>query len=161
MPLYPPKLDPKEYEDILKEVGQRIPFYTPEWTNNNIQDQEQAKLKIYYANGVEFFKTRQYDLAIVEFSKALKINPRIANAYAFRGLCYIARGEYDQAISDASKAVGINPKLASAHEILALGYFGKRKFDKALEAVRKARCLGYKVNANFLRNLRKASGRKN
>lgn len=33
MPIRPPNLDDRRYEDILREARQLIPQYTPEWTN--------------------------------------------------------------------------------------------------------------------------------
>jgi tetratricopeptide (TPR) repeat protein len=35
----------------------------------------------------------KYDLAIIEFTKAIEINPRYAQAYNNRGLAYDAKGE--------------------------------------------------------------------
>jgi len=120
-----------------------------------------ATAESYYNNGVEFVKARQYDRAIVEFTKALEINPGIANAYALRSLCYGARGQSDRAIADSTKALEINPRLALAYENRAIGYFAKKRFDKAWDDVHKAQSLGYNINRKFLQNLRKASRRQN
>jgi hypothetical protein len=37
MPLELPVLDDRNYEELLSEVKQRIPAYTPEWTNYNVE----------------------------------------------------------------------------------------------------------------------------
>ena len=38
MPLSIPKLDNRQYQDLVNEALARIPVYTPEWTNFNQSD---------------------------------------------------------------------------------------------------------------------------
>ena len=38
MPLTPPNLDSRRFDDLVAEARQRIPRYTPEWTNLNASD---------------------------------------------------------------------------------------------------------------------------
>ena len=51
-------------------------------------------------SGIAYFSQGQFDQAIAEFSKALEINPRYANAYIYRGAAYDIKGQYDQAIAN-------------------------------------------------------------
>ena len=53
--------------------------------------------------------------AIAEFSKAIELNPKYAEAYNGRGTVYNQLGKYDQAIDDFDKAMEINPKYAEAY----------------------------------------------
>ncbi|MEN6321237.1 MAG: tetratricopeptide repeat protein [Syntrophaceae bacterium] len=53
--------------------------------------------------------------AIAEFSKAIELNPKYAEAYNGRGTLYNQLGKYDQAIDDFDKAMEINPKYAEAY----------------------------------------------
>lgn len=54
----------------------------------------------------------QYDQAILNFNKALEMNPKYAEAYCNRGGAYLGKGRYDMAILDFNKAIEINPNLA-------------------------------------------------
>ncbi|MEM9189366.1 MAG: hypothetical protein AAGF12_09330, partial [Myxococcota bacterium] len=38
MPLSPPRLDDRTFEELVREVRRRIPTFTPEWTNHNESD---------------------------------------------------------------------------------------------------------------------------
>lgn len=38
MPLEPPKLDDRSYEELLSEALARIPVYAPEWTDHDDDD---------------------------------------------------------------------------------------------------------------------------
>ena len=69
----------------------------------------------YYNRGVTYKSKGQYDQAISDFTKALEIIPRFAEAYNNRGNAYAMKGQYDQAISDFTKALEINPRFAGAY----------------------------------------------
>lgn len=68
----------------------------------------------HYNRGCDYYAEGQYNLAVSEFTKAIKINPRLAEACYNRGGAYAKKGEYDQAISDYTKALEINSRLAEA-----------------------------------------------
>ena len=72
------------------------------------------------------------DLAIVEFTKAIEINPRFAEAYHERGLAYDAKGEYDLAISDYNKALEINLRYERAYNHRRLAKNAQGKNDLAI-----------------------------
>jgi len=119
------------------------------------------KSKDYYNRGIARSKKGETDRAISDFTKAIKKNPRFANAYYYRGLMYLRKkGDYDQVISDYTKAIEINPRLAVAYAERALIYYVKKEYDKAWEDVHKAESLGQEVRPEFLKPLREASGRK-
>jgi tetratricopeptide (TPR) repeat protein len=75
------------------------------------------------------------------------------------GVAYKSTGQYDQAISDYTKALEINPRYALAYYNRALAYENTGQYDKAWEDVDKAQDLGFKINPQFLKALRKASRR--
>ncbi len=76
-----------------------------------------------------------------------------------RGNTHYGKGWYDQAISDFTKALEIEPEFVPVYYNRAVTYYCKREYDKAWEDVHTAQSLGYKVDAEFLKTLRKASGR--
>jgi tetratricopeptide (TPR) repeat protein len=54
------------------------------------------------------------DLAIADYSEAIKLRPDLAEAYNSRGLLLKARGEFDRAVDDFDAAVRIKPDFADA-----------------------------------------------
>lgn len=73
------------------------------------------KLATILDRGNANYKKGLYDLAISDYTKALEIDPRYADAYYNRGNAYAKKGLYDQAISEFTKALEINPRHADAY----------------------------------------------
>ena len=76
-----------------------------------------------------------------------------------RGNVYKEKGRYDQAISNYSGALKINPRYAHAYFGRGEAYYLKKEYDKSWDDINEAQNLGYQVPAEFLEELRKASGR--
>lgn len=74
----------------------------------------------------------KYDETIIEFNKAIEINPNDYNAYNKRGETCYAKGSYDQAISDCTKAIELNPKLSWAYNSRGKAYHAKGNYDDAI-----------------------------
>ncbi|MFM6519159.1 MAG: tetratricopeptide repeat protein, partial [Microcystis panniformis] len=62
-----------------------------------------------------YYNQQKYELALSDYSKAIEINPNLAQAYYNRGLLYYNQQKYDLALSDYNKAIEINPNLAQAY----------------------------------------------
>lgn len=75
---------------------------------------------------------RRYDEAIIEFKKAITINPKYANAHKGLGIAYLEKGMLDEAIVELKKAVAIDPKRADAHNNLGMAYWARGLSDKAI-----------------------------
>jgi tetratricopeptide (TPR) repeat protein len=127
---------------------------TPNKTQTELRD-----ARAYNKRGIAYWSKGQYDQAILDYNKALEINPRYADAYNNRGVAYADTGQYDQAILDYNKALEINPGYAYAYKNRAVSYYFKREYYEALKDVNKAQALGLKIPPEFLSDLRKASGR--
>ena len=113
----------------------------------------------YYNRGNAYVNKGNSPQAISDYTKAIEINPNNAEAYNNRGSAYANKGNLNQAFSDFNKAITINPKYADAYNNRGVAYFNKKDYDKAWENVHKAEELGYKVNPQFIVELKKASGR--
>ncbi|MEW6528449.1 MAG: tetratricopeptide repeat protein [Candidatus Micrarchaeota archaeon] len=75
----------------------------------------------------EGYKKGNYDSAIQEYTKAIELNPKNADAYFNRGLCYEKQGKYDLAIQDYKKTIKLNPENLEAQNNL-------RKLEELLTA---------------------------
>jgi tetratricopeptide (TPR) repeat protein len=68
-----------------------------------------APHSIYYTNrGSTFFALKQYDKALLDYDKAIQLNPNLASAYMNRGSLYSVLKKYDKALADHNKAIQIN-----------------------------------------------------
>ena len=47
MPLPPPELDDRKFQDIVDEAKRLIPRYCPEWTNHNVSDPGVALIELF------------------------------------------------------------------------------------------------------------------
>ena len=101
-----------------------------------LKDHKDAKA--YFNRGLAYDDKGQYDQAISDYSKAIEINPRLADAYYNRGNSYDDKGQYDQAISDYSKAIEINSEIAEAYINRGNAYSKKSQYDKAISDYSKA-----------------------
>ncbi len=86
----------------------------------------------YNNRGIDYDNRGEFDQAIVEYNKAIELNPKLDYAYNNRGLAYKHKGEFDQAISDYTKAIELNPKLDFAYSNRGSAYKAKGQFDKAI-----------------------------
>ncbi|MBP9091072.1 WG repeat-containing protein [bacterium] len=88
--------------------------------------------------------------AIVEFGQAIYLEPRNAEWYANRGLCYEDSNNTDsndKAIADYSKMISLAPQSAWAYGSRAHAYLAKNKTNEAIEDINKA--LKIEPNNNF------------
>jgi len=79
-----------------------------------------------------------YEDAITDYTKALKVNPRDAIAYNNRGLAWGKKGDYDNAIADFTKALEINPQYSDAYKNRGIAYYDKGDYDSAIGNYTKA-----------------------
>ena len=99
-----------------------------------------GEAKQHYDKGVEYGQQGRFDDAIAEYTKAIELDPSLAEAYGNRGNAYRALGEVQRAIADYAEAIRLNPQDAGAYASRALAYtaLGKdrsaeRDIDKAVE----------------------------
>ncbi|BAZ13215.1 tetratricopeptide repeat protein [Calothrix sp. NIES-4071] len=93
----------------------------------------------FYSNrGNVYADQKKSDLAIADFTKAIQINPQLAEAYSNRGVVYADQKKSDLAIADFTKAIQINPQLAEAYTNRGLVYKDQKKSDLAIADYTKA-----------------------
>ena len=68
----------------------------------------------HFDQGNKLYGQGRYDEAIKEYSKAIRLNPELAEAYYNRGLTYKKLGQLERAIEDYNAAIRLNPELAES-----------------------------------------------
>jgi len=85
------------------------------------------------SSGITAYKNKQYDEAVLDFSKAIELDPNSYDAYMARSRTYMAKGDYAKAIDDQTRMITLNPKGAYGYSSRMSAYLRLGKFDKALE----------------------------
>jgi tetratricopeptide (TPR) repeat protein len=60
-------------------------------------------------------KPADYDQALVDFNKALELDPRLVAAYTNRGIAENGKNRYDDAIADFNRAIEADPISTSSY----------------------------------------------
>jgi tetratricopeptide (TPR) repeat protein/Txe/YoeB family toxin of Txe-Axe toxin-antitoxin module len=68
-----------------------------------------SKFEQYLNKGKEKYKQKNYKAAIIEYNKAINLNPNGFTAYTARGNAQLEMGNKKGAIDDYTKAININP----------------------------------------------------
>ena len=107
----------------------------------------------------DYINKGMYDEAIAEITKAIEIDPNVAEFYKTRGELYRTKSDLGHAIPDYSKAIELDPNDGETYYFRAISYYFTKEYDKAWDDVHNAESLGYKVFPGFIEDLQKASGR--
>jgi len=81
--------------------------------------------------GIMFLNRGDYDMAISDFTEAIKLNPNMSAAYTWRGFTYYMEKDYDRSIADHSQAIRLNPNDAKEYGIRGNVYLRKSDYDRA------------------------------
>ena len=79
--------------------------------------------------GIAYHQIGNYSLARKNYEKAVKLDPKYADAINNVGTVFYAQKKFGTAISRYKKALAINPKSASIWGNLGTAYYARNKFD--------------------------------
>jgi len=88
--------------------------------------------------GVAYNDIQEPEQAIVDFSKAIAINPQYAPAYANRGAAYGMQGDLSRAIADFKTAIKISPETFEPYLNMGIAYVKTGRFDEAVAVLTSA-----------------------
>ncbi len=97
------------------------------------------KIGIAYHQMVELSQARKH------YERAIKANPKYAEAVNNLGTIYYAKRSYRRAVSLYNRALKITPESASIYSNLGTAQFGRKKYKEASEAYQKALSLDPEV----------------
>ena len=91
-----------------------------------------AEAEKFRNSGIGFAVRLENDRAIAEFTKAIELDPKYADAYNRRGASYSNKKDDDRAVADFTKAIELNPKFDMAYINRGASYMVKKKYDLAI-----------------------------
>ena len=112
-----------------------------------------TKAYLEFHEGLSDYHKQDYDQAIEHYSRAIRFNPQMVNAYNNRGLAYHNKQEFDRAIQDFDKAVAIDPNHPGAYGNRGNAYLAKKDYDLAIQEYNQALLLGPSTARGALNNL--------
>jgi len=80
--------------------------------------------------GLDYLIKRDFARAIAEFTEAIRLDPKDAELFYYRGN---AQSDPDRAIADYDEAIRLNPKYDLAFSNRASSYVAKGEYDRAIQ----------------------------
>ena len=125
---------------------------------------KETEAKAYYNSGFDYYKQKQYEQAIADYSKAIELALLAPGYYNNRGIAYRHLGQYEQAIQDFDEVIQYFPSWGynnRGNVYCALGQYERaiQDFDKAIQT-HSSFALAYYNRGNtyyMLRNFSKAA----
>jgi tetratricopeptide (TPR) repeat protein len=87
---------------------------------------------------------KKYDLALRDYSEAIKIYPKGDHVYWIRAELYKQQKEYDLSLADLNKAIELNPS-SMYYKVRGSVYYMKKQYDSAIKEYAKA----IRLNNNY------------
>ena len=125
-------------------------YMARKWYREAIDTYRQAPTSPVILNkiGIGYHQLMDLGNAKKHYEKALKLDPKYAEARNNLGTVKYAQRKYRQAIKDYRKALELNPNSASIYSNLGTAHFARRKYKDASEAYAKALSLDSDVFEN-------------
>lgn len=105
--------------------------------------QVQDKAAQHVQQGMTYVKMKDFDNAIIEYTRAIELMPNYAVAYANRGVAYMQQQKLNKASDDLRKAADLAPGDKSVHYNLTALYCLQGAKDRAFDSLDKALELGF------------------
>ena len=93
--------------------------------------------------GVKLVEQEKWNEAIAEYDEAIRLDPKLAQAYYNRGNAYANLGQHQRAIQDYDEAIRLDPKLAPAYGNRAVAYTALRRDQEAESDIATVETLGF------------------
>ena len=104
----------------------------------NVVAEKQLTDKDYFQKGSSLFQQSNFTEAIVQFDKAITLNPNYTEAYGDRGASKANLGQYEGAIADYQKAEELGLKTSILYSNWGFAYYQLKQSEKAQTYLEKA-----------------------
>ncbi len=114
-------------------VSQALNYFTDELKRN-------PTALAYQIHGLMLAMNGEIEPALGELNQAIRLNPKMQDAYINRAFLWIAKREYDRAIADCEEAIRLDPKYSLAYINRGIAWKARGGYDRAIsdfdEAIR-------------------------
>jgi len=86
-----------------------------------------------FQKGISCFREKKYEESIVEFEKALKIDPNLAEGYYGLGYAYCSKNQCEASLEYFKKAIELSPNYVDAYNGMAYAYNILGKYENTIE----------------------------
>ena len=100
--------------------------------------------ELYLERGNAFLNADKTDSALIEYDRALAVQPEIEGAIHGRGIVYYNRKQYSKAIESGEIAVRINPDCNDARLLIGDSFYNSSQLDSAMRWYEEAYSNGYR-----------------
>jgi serine/threonine protein kinase len=88
--------------------------------------------RAYNKRGLAYVSTRNYEQAMVDYTKAIALDPEYAEAFNNRSTAHLLMDNYGEAVADCSRAIELAPQFVAAYVNRGIAYTGLREYQRAL-----------------------------
>ena len=93
---------------------------------------------VYNNRGNLCMSTGQLEKAVINYNRAVGLNPDFAEAYNNRGIAHRSLGKFNEAVSDYDRAIELNPNFAEAYNNRGTVYGTLSRFNQAVSDYNRA-----------------------
>ncbi|NLM17677.1 MAG: tetratricopeptide repeat protein [Candidatus Riflebacteria bacterium] len=104
-----------------------------------LEQKQEEKASKHLDLGKDFFRSGQYQLAEMEYNKALAKDPENAEIYKDLALLNYNRGSFDAAYEHTKRAIALDRTQKEAYVVLASLYAQKGRNEEAVQALRRVK----------------------
>ena len=91
-----------------------------------------SQAKTFFDQGQAYSKKKSWDLAIAAYQRAVRIEPKFAEAWNNMGYCYRKVKQFDKAVDAYKQAITLKPDFSYPHEYMARTYLAMGNKDAAM-----------------------------
>ena len=105
---------------------------------DSIKKHFDENLEFLHIYGFIFFSLNNYEKAIEQWEKAIKINPKFVDGLNNLGNAFFRKGKFDEAINYLNKALSLRPNFFETYYTLSDIFYQKGIYDNALKNINEA-----------------------
>ncbi len=127
--------DTRQFATALKAFSVTT---TPATASNNQEtpegkaDQSVQDSRSYNKRGLAHINMRNYEQAVIDFAKAIDLEPNYVEPYHNQGIVHLLMDNYGQALFCYDRAIDLAPDFVPAHINRGITHTGLRQYDMAL-----------------------------
>lgn len=125
--------DAGEFAATLKNLDIKSATFALSSHTSEGQDLRLQNSRAYNKRGLSYVGIRNYEQAIIDFSRAISLDPSYAEAYDNRSMAHLLMGNYGQAVADSYDALQLAPDFVATYVTRGIAFTGLRDYQQAID----------------------------